>query len=109
RCAPTWSPSRPSRGLRRSRSTRWGRRGWGGGTGASTRGGRCLGRASPRNPAGPRNAGGGSGEAAYARFGTPIRNGGPGRLPEDIPLGIYITLAPFVGPEEASALANSRP
>jgi AcrR family transcriptional regulator len=68
-----------------------------------------LAPAYAENPNVPRIAGEAIGGAVYALLRNRIRNGGPRRLPEDIPLAIYITLAPFVGPEEASALANRRP
>jgi hypothetical protein len=68
-----------------------------------------LAPAFTENPSVPRIAGEAIGGAVYALLRNRIRNGGPRRLPEDIPLAIYITLAPFVGAEEACALANRRP
>jgi AcrR family transcriptional regulator len=68
-----------------------------------------LAPAYAENPSVPRIASEAIGGAVYALLRYRIRNGGPRRLPEDIPLAIYITLAPFVGPEEACALANRRP
>jgi AcrR family transcriptional regulator len=60
------------------------------------------------NPTVPRIAGEAIGGAVYALFRHRIRNGGPQHLPQDIPLATYITLAPFIGPEEACAVANRR-
>jgi AcrR family transcriptional regulator len=68
-----------------------------------------LAPAYAENPSVPRIAGEAIGGAVYALLRNRIRKGGPRRLPEDIPLAIYITLAPFVGAEEAAALANRRP
>jgi hypothetical protein len=61
------------------------------------------------NPSVPKIAGEAIGGAVYALLRNRIRKGGPQRLPEDIPLATYVTLAPFVGPEEACAVANHRP
>ena len=68
-----------------------------------------LAPAYAENPTVPKIASEAIGGAVYALLRNRIRNGGPQRLPEDIPLAIYITLAPFVGPEEACAVANRRP
>ncbi|MGA8744636.1 MAG: TetR/AcrR family transcriptional regulator [Solirubrobacterales bacterium] len=68
-----------------------------------------LAPAYTENPAVPKIAGEAIGGAIYALLRDRIRNGGPQRLPEDIPLFIYITLAPFLGPEEATLVANRRP
>ena len=68
-----------------------------------------LAPAYAENPSVPTIASEAIGGAVYALLRDRIRNGGPQRLPEDIPLAIYITLAPFVGPEEACAVANRRP
>ena len=61
------------------------------------------------NPNVPRIASEAIGGAVYALLRNRIRNDGPRRLPEDIPLATYITLTPFVGPAEACAVANRRP
>jgi AcrR family transcriptional regulator len=68
-----------------------------------------LAPAFSENPNVPRIAGEAIGGAVYALLRNRIRNGGARRLPEDIPLAIYVTLAPFVGPAEAAAEANRRP
>ncbi|HEX8958496.1 MAG TPA: TetR/AcrR family transcriptional regulator, partial [Solirubrobacterales bacterium] len=67
-----------------------------------------LAPAYAENPTVPKIAAEAIGGAVYALLRNRIRNGGPQRLPEDITLATYITLAPFVGPEEACAVANRR-
>lgn len=61
------------------------------------------------NPNVPRIASEAIGGAVYALLSNRIRKDGVRRLPEDIPVAIYIILAPFLGPEEACAVANWRP
>ena len=69
-----------------------------------------LAPAVAENPSVPKIASEAIGGAVYALLRERIiRRGGPRRLPEDIPLATYITLAPFIGPQEACALANRRP
>ena len=68
-----------------------------------------LAPAYAENPTVPKIASEAIGGAVFALLRDRILTSGPQRLPEDIPLAIYITLAPFVGPEEACAVANRRP
>jgi AcrR family transcriptional regulator len=46
------------------------------------------------------------GGALYALFYDYVKERGPERLPEMVPVAVYMTLTPFLGPEEAYALAT---
>jgi hypothetical protein len=46
------------------------------------------------------------GGALYALFYDHVRQKGTKRLPEIVPPVVYVTLAPFLGPEEAFSLAT---
>jgi AcrR family transcriptional regulator len=48
------------------------------------------------------------GGATYALVGAEIRRAGVGRLPALAPLATYLTLAPFLGAEEAATVARGR-
>jgi AcrR family transcriptional regulator len=47
------------------------------------------------------------GGAIYSMISDQIANGGAESMQEIAPLATYVTLAPFVGPDEACAVANS--
>lgn len=67
-----------------------------------------LAPAFAENPKVPKIAAEAIGGAVYALLRDRLRRGGSrgAALAQDIPLAIYLTLAPFVGPEEACAVAN---
>jgi AcrR family transcriptional regulator len=58
------------------------------------------------NPEMPEIASEAIGGAIYALLRERLRSGGPRRLAEAVPLATYLTLAPFIGAEEAAAIAN---
>jgi len=59
-----------------------------------------------RNPQASPLAAEAIGGAIYSMIYDQIRAGGSGRMQEIAPLATYVTLAPFVGAEEACAVAN---
>lgn len=58
------------------------------------------------NPKAPPSAAEAIGGAIYALLSDKVRTDGPQKLPEIAPLATYITLTPFIGPEQACAIAN---
>lgn len=58
------------------------------------------------NPAAPEVATEAIGGAVYALMRERLRDGGRRRLSETIPLATYLTLTPFIGADEAAAVAN---
>ena len=58
------------------------------------------------NPQAPKIAAEAIGGAVYALLRDKVRTDGPEALPEIAPLATYITLTPFIGPEQACAVAN---
>jgi hypothetical protein len=56
-------------------------------------------------PATPAMAPEAIGGALYAMLYDFVKANGPERLPEMLPAAVYITLAPFLGAEEAYAVA----
>lgn len=58
------------------------------------------------NPNVPEIASEAIGGSVYALLRERLRDGSPLRLPEAVPLATYLTLTPFLGPDEAVAVAN---
>lgn len=58
------------------------------------------------NPSAPKIAGEAAAATVYALMGQHVRREGPRNLASVVPLATYVTLAGFVGPERASAVAN---
>ena len=58
------------------------------------------------NPGAPSVAAEAAAASAYALMGQHVRREGPRSLASVVPLATYVTLAGFVGPERASAVAN---
>jgi len=59
-----------------------------------------------RNPGASPIAGEAIGGAIYSLIYDQVKRAGAETMPEIAPLAAYVTLAPFVGPEEACAVAN---
>jgi AcrR family transcriptional regulator len=65
-----------------------------------------LGPGYELNPAASPIAGEAIGGAIYSMIYDQVNRSGPERMGEIVPLATYVTLAPFVGAEEACAVAN---
>lgn len=58
------------------------------------------------NPQTPKIAAEAIGGAIYALLGEQVRSGGAESLPQSAPLATYLTLMPFIGTRQATAVAN---
>jgi AcrR family transcriptional regulator len=68
-----------------------------------------LAPAAEENPAAPQAAAEAVAATVYALIREQVRKAGPQSLPAVVPMATYITLAGYVGPEQACAMANGAP